>query len=500
MDEGELREFGRTFQRFLMMVNTLGADDEDEPLRTTLTEHLGRDPRQLPVVSDRFAPFEHVNAQVALEALLEQPRRTHRLVGLLGDQHVYMSFAEMVQSSAHRGLSLGAVGYLSLADGFDSVRPCVQAGLYLLDDDGTPVAILLRGSTEHSPHQRITVEVLAAEREHGERLVAELRRLSVERSVFRSQVLTLEPGPLGDQTAGPVVFQGRPTLSADDVILPEHTFAAIDNHVFGIAEHRERLLASGQHIKRGLLLHGPPGTGKTLTTRYLIGRLVDHTVVVLSGPALRHIRAAASLARSLQPALVVIEDVDLVANERNPETGDGSPLLFELLNVMDGLDEDADLTFLLTTNRADVLEPALAARPGRVDLAVEIALPDDDGRRRLLELYGAAVDMRLRDMPEAVARTEGVTASFIKELVRKAALVAARNDGGSGRLTVTDETLGVALDEMLEEGAGLTRALLGVAREGGPDADWSEDVPPAAQWFAHAPQGTWSMARPVDWD
>ena len=58
-----------------------------------------------------------------------------------------------------------------------------------------------------------------------------------------------------------------------------------------------------------------------------------------------------------------------------------NPLLFELLNEMEGMAEDADVTFLLTTNRPDILEPALAARPGRIDLAVQMGLPDAERRR-----------------------------------------------------------------------------------------------------------------------
>ncbi|MGO9956496.1 MAG: AAA family ATPase [Solirubrobacteraceae bacterium] len=145
------------------------------------------------------------------------------------------------------------------------------------------------------------------------------------RSVFRNQVIGFAASPFGEQTAGPIAFHPRPQLSRENVILPEQTFAAIEDHVFGIAEHRERLRESGQHLKRGLLLHGPPGTGKTLTTRYLIGRLTDHTDVVLSGAALRYIEAAASLARSLQPALVVLEDVDLglVHQGARPQGGAG---------------------------------------------------------------------------------------------------------------------------------------------------------------------------------
>ena len=60
---------------------------------------------------------------------------------------------------------------------------------------------------------------------------------------------------------------------------------------------------------------------------------------------------------------------------------------------MEGLAEDEDLLFVLTTNRADLIEPALAARPGRVDLALEIPLPDGEGRRRLIALYAAGITL-----------------------------------------------------------------------------------------------------------
>ena len=99
------------------------------------------------------------------------------------------------------------------------------------------------------------------------------------------------------------------------------------------------------------------------------------TVVILSGRALGMISQACSVARTLQPAVVVVEDVDLIAEERGHYAGQ-NPMLFELLNEMDGLGSDIDVTFLLTTNRADLLEEALAARPGRVDHAAELPVPD----------------------------------------------------------------------------------------------------------------------------
>jgi ATP-dependent 26S proteasome regulatory subunit len=188
--------------------------------------------------------------------------------------------------------------------------------------------------------------------------------------------------------------------------------------------------------------------------------MADATVVILSGPALGGLGAFAELARRLAPALVVLEDVDLVAQERSFGPFGSSPLLYELMNQMDGVGEDADVAFVLTTNRPDALEPALAARPGRVDLAVELPQPDAAGRRRLLELYGRGLDLRLADPGPIVERMSGVTASFVKEVLRKAALHAAEQ----GRREVTDADVNGVLDELLSETAALTRALLGGER------------------------------------
>jgi len=112
-------------------------------------------------------------------------------------------------------------------------------------------------------------------------------------------------------------------------------------------------------------------------------------VCQVTGKSVQFVREACALARLVSPALVVIEDVDLIAEDRGMHPGQ-HPLLFQLLNEMDGLAEDADVVFVLTTNRADLLEPALAARPGRVDQAVALELPGPDARRRLFDLYRGA--------------------------------------------------------------------------------------------------------------
>jgi energy-coupling factor transporter ATP-binding protein EcfA2 len=328
-------------------------------------------------------------------------------------------------------------------------------------------------------------------------VLAEIREAMNTFSVLRGQVITFtasnyEPG------AGGVTFVRRPTVSAEQVILPEGLLPRVERHVLGIGRHREELAAAGQHLKRGVLLYGPPGTGKTHTVRHLVGAAQDSTVILLSGLSLQLVTQAADTARALQPAIVVLEDCDLVAEERSHYSS--SPLLFEVLDALDGLAADSDVVFLLTTNRADVLEPALAQRPGRVDLAVEIPLPDTRARRALLDLYAAGLPFGDEVLEEVAVGAEGTTASFAKELVRRSVLRAVERRGEPD-----DDDLRVSLAEMMADGGALTRVLLGGTGHvrgagqagGGPEAagaGWAAPAPgvaPGGEAFASGPAPGW---------
>ncbi|GAA2759500.1 AAA family ATPase [Actinopolymorpha rutila] len=280
-----------------------------------------------------------------------------------------------------------------------------------------------------------------------------------ERNVFRGKVVSISPNRSFEEGAGPISFHRRPSMGRDAIVLPDGLLERVERQVLGVARHGDRLRAAGQQLRRGVLLYGPPGTGKTHTLRYLLSRLPDFTVVLLTGTSLGFIGPACALARMLQPALVVLEDCDLVAEARDFAPGMENPLLFEMLNEMDGIEDDVDVAFLLTTNRADLLEPALAQRPGRVDLAVEIPLPDAAGRARLLQLYGPDLKLPPEVLAELVARTDGTTASFAKELVRRAILLSAER----GADEAAAEDLRAAADELLSDRDALTRRLLGAA-------------------------------------
>lgn len=138
--------------------------------------------------------------------------------------------------------------------------------------------------------------------------------------------------------------------------------------------------------------------------------------------------------------------------------GHPGSVLFELLNQMDGLQEDIDVVFVLTTNRPEVIEPALASRPGRIDLAVEMPLPDSEGRSRLLDLYGEGLELNLGDRATIIAATDGATPAFIRELLRRASIAAAEN-GDATR--ITDQLLVRAIEDLRLADDSVARSALG---------------------------------------
>lgn len=427
-------------------------------LLARLRAHFGCDPAALPVVEQPFATYERANVQLALTELLDEPHRAAELVGVIAlEEYRSAGLARMTRAASARGYDAGPVEYADVPLPGDRQLGCVKNGLYLVREDGRPLAVLLTTSP-HPWQPTFGVEVMAADRDRAEAFSRRLGRLVRHGKAFRGHVLSLQQDCNGGLA---VLFHTLPPVTRDDLILPEPLLRRIERHTLTFNRHAEVLKAAGRHLKRGLLLHGPPGTGKTLTAMYLVSQMPGRTVLLLTGAGVGSIETACKLARLLAPATVVLEDVDLIGTERNQQSVGANALLFELLNQMDGLAEDTDVVFVLTTNRPDVLEPALAARPGRIDQAIEVPPPDADCRRRLLERFGRGLRLKLTDWDGLVARTAGVSGAFLKELLRKAAVFAAE-DGGA-ELVVRDRHVAEALGELLVAGGALTQSLLGAA-------------------------------------
>ena len=457
-NDGELRDLARGMTRlFEVAQRVLAAGEGPNQLIGRVTGHLGREMADVVPVSEKFAIWEHVNVQRGVNAYLAGHGTAGEWFGVAGGGHRPAETLHAMISMSDRFpmVQFGAAALGTAAVGPDENAEVVNLGLIATTSPGgAPVIIGAQAIQEFGPPQ-CRLEVMAATTADAIATRDEIDRLIRIHNVFRGQVLSFSQSEHHGNEL--VSFLPRPAVAAADVVLPDGVLETIETHIAGVADWSAELLAAGQHLKRGLLLHGPPGTGKTHTVRYLAGRLTGSTVILLTGTSIRFIEAAAALARRLQPSIVVLEDVDLVGMDRD-HSPDGNPLLFSLLEAMDGVGADADVTFVLTTNRADILEKALADRPGRVDLAVEIPRPDPAARERLLRLY--ARDLALPDdLADVVAGTDGVTASFVKELIRRVVLVSLRT--GDRPAVLRAAYFAGVLAEMNSEHQALTRSLLG---------------------------------------
>jgi hypothetical protein len=476
-DLPDVGAFGASFEEF-MHAMTVAAVYGDSEVAVRLREHLGAEPKELPTTSAEFSLTEQANLQLALNAVLDDAEIIGFTTRHMGFESIGLS--EVLAGHGMTGaISLGPVQYAEVEVGDGRVIQCVAGGVFLTVHDGAPVALVLSRAGDH-PMQpsSLKLEGVSPVRGTVSALLHSLRAAMREHNVFRGHIISLHQSGRHDETVS-VQFHAVPPVERDGVILPPGTLERLEQHSIGAAERADWLRSAGRHLKRGVLLHGPPGTGKTLSVMYLLHAMRGRTTILLTGRGLGLIEQALAIGRDLAPATFVFEDIDLVAAERTMGFG-SEGVLFELLNQMEGLAEDDDLLFLLTTNRPDLIEPALAARPGRIDLALEIPLPDAEGRRGLLALYGEGIDIDPATQSDLIERSDGVSGAFIKELARQAWLRA----GLERSEAPTAQDLRRVLDELLEERSTLTRRLLGQHEHG--QATSTPDAFPAMQHALNA--------------
>ncbi|WP_257995072.1 AAA family ATPase [Brevibacterium luteolum] len=451
----ELRDFATRFSAFVdtMAEHSTAGNPATPSFRALLSDHLGGPAEEFEAVAKRFPVWRYADLDIGIEAVLGDERTVH---GINTDEDSF-DFTELI-ANRYDNFFPGAVQYESVPTGPEARRRVASEAVSLFERDGQPMALLQARSGDFGELVSY-VSILSGDDIAAEEVLTEIAEAMNARSTLRGQVVTFGGGAFGEASQA-VQFHPRPQIAADQVILPEDTLKRIRRHVLGISEMAKQLQAAGQHLKRGILLYGPPGTGKTHTVRHLTGLSTGTTVIMLSGESLQAISLAAETARALQPAIVVLEDCDLVAESRDFSEG-ARPLLFEVLDALDGLAGDADVAFVLTTNRAEALEEALVQRPGRIDLAVEIPRPDTAARRALFELYSQQLSFTPAVLDEAAARTEGVTASFVKEAVRRSVVLAAL-DGQKA----DDASLLAAVAELRGDEERLTASLLASGSDG----------------------------------
>jgi ATP-dependent Clp protease adapter protein ClpS len=408
-----------------------------------------------------FPVHMRADLQAALDKLLTDQTQ------LFGVRQHYrydtVNYAKLCESGEH-AYPIAVPVYREIDVGEAAPVRCLENGLWLGDTKKFPFAVVLSPNRDPDEEPSIAVEFTAPEwgAEFVQECFAALESAVNSARAYRGKILSFDGGTDYRGRSRGLMVHKLPKIARADVILPAATTKLLDRNVLRFVETREQLRALGLSTRKGILLYGPPGTGKTHTIRYLASSLPGHTTLIITAAQMALLGHYMTLARLLQPALVVIEDVDLIARDREQMGVCEEPLLNQLLNEMDGLKEDADIIFVLTTNRPEQLESALAGRPGRIDQAIEVPLPDEVGREKLIRLYGGGLTLEERVIGEAAQRTKGVSAAFIKELMRRSAQSCIAR--GDGRALETSD-ISDALDDMLFAGSRLNVKLLGGAQQ-----------------------------------
>ena len=430
-----------------------------------LQDHFAGLPPESIAASSRVFPRRmRADLQRALQSICLH--RAAKTVGIhCTYQHESLRFSVLLEQGSDPK-SIAPLQYEDVDIGEAEPVRCLVNALVLAVADAMPVAVLVAHQFDYGEGAGINVEVAVPLGEDGaaftRRFFNDLEHAVHAAQSYRGKVLSLEARRrFSGMSTGILVHKLR-HVAREAVILPPATLDLLDQNIVQFACVRDQLRALGMSAKKGLLFYGPPGTGKTHTVHYLASSLPDHTTLLVTAEQVGLLSEYFQLARLLQPTIMVIEDADLIARDRQTMgSACEEVLLNQLLNEMDGLREDAEIFFILTTNRPETLEAALAARPGRIDQAVEFPLPDAHCRRQLVRLYAANLQVSEQVSDTIVKRTEGVSASFIKELMRRAAQYAIRAGAGNG---VTPDHIEAALGEMLFTGGVLNASLLGGAK------------------------------------
>jgi len=342
---------------------------------------------------------------------------------------------------------------------------CLKNALWFGVERGISYVVLLGPSIQHGRPLGILVEIGVASGEAASEFSRSFFR-HLETGVnagraYRGRVISLEQEQHFLGLGGVVRVHRLRKVEREEVILPEKTLKLLERNIATFIRVRERIKTHAFSAKKGLLFYGSPGTGKTHTIHYLASQLPGLTTLLITAEQIAWIGEYFRLARFLQPSMMIIEDVDLIARSRDHIGTPGQEVLLnKLLNEMDGLREDAEVIFILTTNRPDNLESALSARPGRIDQAIEFPLPDEECRAKLVRLYSRRLELDDAVVSMIVSKTKGTSAAFIRELMRRSAQFQFES-GKDGLLQAS--FVDAALEEMVFIGGTLNLKLLGGA-------------------------------------
>jgi cell division protease FtsH len=258
--------------------------------------------------------------------------------------------------------------------------------------------------------------------------------------------------------------KSRAKLQNNDV--PQNTFDDVAGADEAIAELEEikdfladpaKYALLGAKIPKGVLLYGPPGTGKTLLARAVAGEAKvpfysisgSDFVEMFVGVGAARVRDLFTQAKANAPAIIFVDEIDAVGRQRGTGMGGGhderEQTLNQLLVEMDGFESNGQVILIASTNRPDVLDPALL-RPGRFDRQIPVERPDLKGREDILKVH--AKDKPIAKEVELIAyarRTPGFTGADLANVLNEAALLSARE----GQKSISNTQIDEAIDRVM---------------------------------------------------
>ena len=290
-----------------------------------------------------------------------------------------------------------------------------------------------------------------------------LEKLQVTENDFKQAMKGIEPSALRE------VFVEVPDITWEDVGGLEETKERLRETIQWPLEYPGVFEQMDMQAAKGVLMYGPPGTGKTLLAK-AIANESQSNFISIKGPELlnkyvgeseKGVREVFEKARANAPTVIFFDEIDSIATERGKRSGDsgvGERVVSQLLTELDGLEELEDVVVIATTNRPDLIDPALV-RPGRLDRHIHVPVPDEEGRRKILEVHTKdkplAEDVDLDDLAR---ETEGYVGADLEAVCREASMAATREfiqrvspeevDDSVGNVRITREHFDHALEEV----------------------------------------------------
>lgn len=259
--------------------------------------------------------------------------------------------------------------------------------------------------------------------------------------VNKDSYLVLEKLPAEyDSRVKAMEVDERPTEQYSDIGGCDKQIQELIEAVILPMTHKDRFVNLGIHPPKGVLMYGPPGTGKTMMARAVAAQ-TKSTFLKLAGPQLvqmfigdgaKLIRDAFALAKEKAPAIIFIDELDAIGTKRfdSEKAGDREVqrTMLELLNQLDGFQPNDDIKVIAATNRVDVLDPALL-RSGRLDRKIELPLPNEDARSRIMQIHSRKMNVDSDVNFEELARcTDDFNGAQCKAVCVEAGMIALRRD------------------------------------------------------------------------